>query len=106
MAAKASTEAPPNTQPRQRQKVHIRIEYSAKGPPGPVLGERCETLVRMLVQGDAGVVDGRKAGDGAVDIYVITRFPAHTIELARKSTSELGLADRTTIGIVKEKAVR
>jgi len=105
MAAKVGAEDPPSTQTRQRQKVRIRIEYNGKGPPGPVLAGRCETLVRMLVEGDAGVIDRRTAGDGAVNIYVITRFPDHTIELAQRSTSELGLADRTTIGIVKEKAV-
>ena len=105
MSARASTEEPPSTQPRQRQKVHIRVEYTSKGPPGPLLTERCEMLVRMLVEGDAGVIDGRKAGDGAVDIFVITRFPDHTIELARRSAKELGLANRTTIRIAQEKAV-
>jgi hypothetical protein len=103
MAVRASTEDSPSTQPRQRQKVHIRIEYTGKGPPGPVLTERCETLVRMLVEGDAGIIDERKAGDGAVDIYVVTRFAEHTIELARRAAHELGLADRATIKIVPER---
>lgn len=99
MTARASTEDPPS----KRQKVHIRIGYTGKGRPGPQLAQRCETLVRMLVHGDAGVVDERRAGDGAVDIYVVTRFPDHTIELARRITNELGLAARTTIRMAAER---
>ena len=95
---------PPASQPTgQRQRVHIRITYAGKGQPGPKLAERCETLVDMLVEADAGVIDGRKTGGGAADVYVFTRFSKHTIETARRIANELGIGNRTTIKISDSK---
>jgi hypothetical protein len=96
MAARASGDDPPSTQPRPRTTVRIRIKVAASGEPN------CETLVCMLVQGDAGVIDERKTSKGIADIYVVTRFPEHTIEVARRATKELGLAHMATIGVVPE----
>ena len=101
MTGKESTTPASSKQINARQKVHIRIKYRRKGQPGRQLKERCDTLVDMLVEDDAGVIEGRKDGDGEVVIYVATRFADHTIERARKIVNELKL-DRATIEIVEE----
>ena len=101
-AARVTTDDPPSTRPSPRKKVHIRIEYSGEGPPGPALAQSCESLVRMLVEGDAGVIDERKTGNGAVDLYVITRFADHTANVARRSINELGLSDRSAIRVLRD----
>ena len=96
--------ASPSSKPASvRQGVHIRITYTGKGPPGPQLAQRCDTLVAMLVEADAGVIDRRPAPDGAVDIVVVTRFADHTIEQARKILAELGIADRSTVKLADAK---
>jgi hypothetical protein len=59
----------------------------------------------MLIEADAGEIHERKAGDGAVSIYVVTRFADHTIEKAWKIVNELGLAARATIRIDSGKVV-
>jgi hypothetical protein len=103
MTGKEST-IPASSKPAKvRQKVHIRIGYKGKGQPGKQLTERCDTLVDLLVEADAGMIEGRKSGDGAVDIYVVTRFAGHTIEQAQKIVNELGIATRATIEIVDNK---
>jgi hypothetical protein len=91
---------------RRLQRVQIVVHYEGKGQPGPLLKERCDTLVAMLVEADAGVIDKRTAGEGLVTIQVITRFADHTTEQATKAVRELGLSDRATIGVVPDKADR
>ncbi len=101
MIGKEST-TPASSKPANvRQKVHIRIGYKGKGQPGRQLRERCDTLVEMLVEDDAGVIEGRKDGDGEVVIYVVTRFAGYTLEQAQKIVNELKI-DRATITIVEE----
>jgi hypothetical protein len=100
MSTKATT-APGN----RLQRVQILVRHDGKGA-GPILKQRCDTLVAMLVEADAGVIDKRTAGEGAVTIEVITRFAEHTTEQATKAVRELGLSDRTTIGVVADKAER
>jgi hypothetical protein len=43
-------------------------------------------------------------GGGALNVFVVTRFHGHTTELVRRAAAELGLAGRTTIRVVIEKA--
>jgi hypothetical protein len=99
MASRMST-VPASSKTSGRQKVHIQIAYRGKGEPGKQLKERCDTLVEMLVDSDAGVIAERKAGNGAVDVYVVTGFADHTVEMARKTANELGISARTTIKIL------
>ncbi len=103
--AKPATAAPPSSARGARQKVLIRIGYQGKGPPGPQLAERCDVLAKMLVEADAGTIHEHKAGGGAVDIQVVTRFADHTIETGWKIVKELGLTDRATINVEPGKAV-
>jgi hypothetical protein len=104
MASDAGTGDPPSTKPGKRQKVHIRIEYPGGGDPELVLVRQCDTLVGMLGERDAGAVDRRRAGDGAVDIFIASRFPGHTREVAEKAVAKLGLAESATIKIVTGEA--
>ena len=104
MASKQST-VPASSKTAGRQKVHIQVTYRGKGEPGKQLKERCDTLVEMLVESDAGVIAEHKAGNGTVDIYVITGFADHTAETARKTANELGISARTTIKIMDEMKV-
>ena len=104
MASKKST-GPASSETVARQKVHIQVTYRGKGEPGKQLKEQCDTLVEMVVELDAGVIAERKAGNGAVDIYVVTGFADHTVETARKTAKELGISARTTIKILDEKKV-
>jgi hypothetical protein len=104
MASKKSTVLAPSKTAR-RQKVHIQVTYRSKGEPGKQLKEQCDTLVEMVGEADAGVIAERKSGNGTVDIFVITRFADHTIETARKTANELGIAARTTIKILDETKV-
>jgi hypothetical protein len=60
----------------------------------------------MLVEADAGSVQERRAGGGAVDIYVLTRFADRTTEQARRIANELGIGLRTTVQIDTGKAGR
>jgi hypothetical protein len=103
MDGKGDPASPSSKPARVRQRVHIRITYAGKGPPGPQLAERCNTFVSMLVEADAGVIERRPAGDGTVDIVVVTRFADHTIEQARKILAELGIADRATVKLADTK---
>jgi hypothetical protein len=105
MSGKANT-AVAETQDRTRQKVQIRIRYTGKGQPGPKLSERCDTLVDMLVEADAGTIQDRKAGNGMVEFNVVTRFADHTKERAWKIINELGLASRATVQVDNGKAGR
>ena len=50
-----------------RRTVLIRIGYAGKGQPGKQLRERCDTLVDMIVEADAGLIAGRKDGVGEVE---------------------------------------
>lgn len=84
-----------------RRTVLIRIGYAGKGQPGKQLRERCDTLVDMMVEADAGVIAGRQDGDGAVIIHVLTKYPDHTIEQAQKIINELKI-DRATMKIEEE----
>ena len=104
MTGKHDPASPSSKPANERQKVHIQITYTGKGQPATKLKERCDTLVDMLVEADAGVIDGRKAGDGAVDIFVVTRFADHTIENARRIITELGLETRATVKLADAKA--
>jgi hypothetical protein len=104
MASKKST-VPASSRTAGRQRVHIQITYRGKGEPGKQLKERCDTLVEMLVESDAGVIAERKSGNGAVDIYVVTGFADHTAETVQKTAKELGISARTTIKILDEKKV-
>jgi len=105
MAGKASTADMPGTGNGLRQRVHIRIAYQGRGKPGPQLAERCEALVHELaLETDIGKPHEHKAGDGSVDIYVITRSAEHTIKTAWRIVNALGLAARATIQIDNEKA--
>jgi len=88
-----------------RKKVHIQVTYRGKGEPGKQLKEQCHTLVEMLGEADAGVIAERKAGNGAVDIYVVTGFADHTVETARKTANELGISARTKITILDDEKV-
>ena len=101
MTGKEST-TPASSKPvNARRKVHIRIKYRRKGQPGRQLRERCDTLVDMLVEDDAGVIEARKDGEGEVVIYVVTRFADYTVEQAQKIVNELKI-ERATITIVEE----
>ena len=104
MASKRST-VPATSKTVERKKVHIQVTYRGKGEPGKQLKERCNTLVEMLVESDAGVIAERKSGNGTVDIYVVTGFADHTVETARKTANELGISGRTTIKIQDEAKV-
>ena len=84
-----------------RRTVLIRIGYAGKGQPGKQLRERCDTLVDMIVEADAGLIAGRKDGVGEVVVHVITKYPDHTIETAQKIVNELKI-DRTTMKIEDE----
>jgi hypothetical protein len=84
-----------------RRTVLIRIEYAGKGQPGKQLRERCDTLVEMMKEADAGVIAGRKDGVGEVVIHVLTKYPDHTIEQAQKFINELKI-DRATTKIEEE----
>jgi len=107
MAGKASTADVPGTGNGQRQRVHIRIAYQGRGEPGPLLAERCETLVHDLaLETDVGKPHEHKAGGGSVDIRVLTRSANHTIRTAWKIVNALGLAARATIQIDDGKAAR
>lgn len=86
-----------------RHRVHIRVTYTGKGQPGPQLGERCDTMADMLVEADAGVIEGTRRGDGSVDIYIATRYPDSTIARARSIARELRIGDRTTVRIADDK---
>ena len=62
-----SDPASPSSKPASvRQRVHIRVGYAGKGQPGPQLAQRCDLLVSMLTEVDAGVIEPRKVGDGAL----------------------------------------
>ena len=104
MASKKSA-GPASSKTAGRRKVHIQVTYRGKGEPGKQLKERCDTLVEMVVESDAGVIAERKSGNGAVDIYVVTGVADHTVETARKTANELGISARTTIKIMDEKKV-
>jgi hypothetical protein len=104
MASTMST-VPASSKTSGRQKVHIQVTYRGKGEPGKQLKEQCDTLVEMVGEADAGVITERKAGNGAVDIYVVTRFADHTVETARKTAKELGIFGRTTITILDDAKV-
>jgi hypothetical protein len=96
--------ASPSSKPASvRQRVHIRVGYTGKGQPGPQLAQRCDLLVSMLVEADAGVIEPRRVGDGAVDVFVVTRFADHTIGAARKILAELGIASRSTVKLADAK---
>ena len=84
-----------------RRTVLIRIGYAGKGQPGKQLRERCDTLVDMINEADAGVITGRKDGVGEVVIHVLTKYPGHTIEQAQKFINELKI-DRATTKIEDE----
>lgn len=84
-----------------RRTVLIRIEYAGKGQPGKQLRERCDTLVEMIKEADAGVIAGRKDGVGEVVIHVLTKYPDHTIEQAQRIINELKI-DRATTKIEGE----
>ena len=84
-----------------RRTVLIRIEYAGKGQPGKQVRERCDTLVDMMVEADAGVIAGRQDGNGAVIIHVITKYPDHAVEQAQKIINELKM-DRATVKIEEE----
>jgi hypothetical protein len=100
MSIKADT-APAN----RLQRVQILVRHDGK-VPGPLLKERCDTLIAMLVEADAGVIDRKPASEGVITIHVITRFAGHTTEQAAKAAGELGLSDRATISVVTDKADR
>lgn len=104
MAIKESTPPASSKPATVRQRVHIQVKYTGKGQPGEQLRERCDTLEKMLAEQDAGTVAGRDAGEGAVNIYVATRFPDHTKEKARQIVNELGIAARTTMKLVDGKS--
>ncbi len=72
-----------------RRTVLIRIEYAGNGQPERQLRERCDTLVGMMVEADAGVISGREDGNGAVIIHVLTKYPKRTTETARKIINDL-----------------
>jgi hypothetical protein len=96
--------ASPSSKPASvRQRVQIRVEYAGKGQPGPHLAQRCDLLVSLLVERDAGVIEPRKVGDGAVDVFVVTRFAEHTIVTARSILVELGIADRSTVKLAERR---
>lgn len=101
MTGKESTTPASSKPAKVRQKVHIRIRYNRKGQPGRQLRERCDTLVDMLVEDDAGVIEGRRDSDGEVVIYVVTVFADYTIERAQKIVNELKI-ERATIKVVEE----
>ena len=102
--ARREASAAPGTRPGPRQKVHIRIAYQGKGPPGPILRERCDRVEESLVQEAGGTIGESRCGDGTVDIYVSTREAQRTIPVAWKIISHLGLGARTTIKIADSKA--
>ena len=95
---------PRGTHPGPRQKVHIRIAYQGKGPPGPILRERCDRVEETLAQEAGGTLGESRYGDGTVDIYVSTREAQRTIPAAWKIINHLGLSARTTIKIADGKA--
>jgi hypothetical protein len=104
MVSKMST-VPASSKTVGRQKVHIQVTYRGKGEPGKQLKEQCDTLVEMVGEADAGVIAERKAGNGAVDIYVVTGFADHTVETVRRTAKDLGIYARTTIKILAETKV-
>ncbi len=106
MAAKATTARAPSMHNGPRQKVHIRIRYEGRGRPGPQLMGRCDALADRLVQAEVGKIQDRAAGDGAVDIYVVTRSADRTVEKAWEIINDLGIAARATIQIDSGKAGR
>jgi len=84
-AAMASTGDAPGAGNGRRQKVHIRIAYQGRGQPGPQLAERCEALVKGLaLETDVGASHDRRAGNGAVDIYVVR--PAPSVDVIEAGT--------------------
>ncbi len=101
MADEAITETAVRQKVKGRRTVLIRIGYAGKGQPGKQLRERCDTLVDMISEADAGVIAGRKDGDGEVVIHVLTKYPGHTIEQAQKIINELKI-DRATTKIEEE----
>jgi hypothetical protein len=101
MTDEAITEAALRQKVKGRRTVLIRIGYAGKGQPGKQLRERCDTLVDMMNEADAGVIAGRKDGGGEVVIYVLTKYPGHTIEQAQKFINELKI-DRATAKIEEE----
>jgi len=101
MADEKITEAALKQNVNVRRTVLVRIGYPGKGQPGKELRNRCETLVSMITEADAGVIAGRKDGVGEVVIYVITKYPYHTIEQAQKFINELEI-ERATIKIEDE----
>lgn len=103
MSGKSDPASPSSKPASVRQRVHIRVEYAGKGQPGPQLAQRCDLLVSMLTEADAGVIEPRKVGDGVVDIFVVTRFADHTIVTARKILVELGIDKRSTVKLAEPK---
>jgi len=95
------TEAALRQKAKGRRTVLIRIGYAGSGQPGKQLRERCDTLIDMMAEADAGVIAGRKDGVGAVIIHVLTKYPDHTVEQAQKIINELKI-DRATMKIEDE----
>lgn len=85
-----------------RRKVHIQIAYMGKGPPGPLLREKCARVEETLAEKDAGTIgDDSTSGDGLVHIFVNTREPQKAITEAWKIVNHLGLSARATIKIAE-----
>src|SRR5262245_37912928 len=99
MSSRASA-APVATPPvGPRQSVHIRVTYTGKGPPGPNLRSRCETLGHKLVEAEAGQIQRSTSGEGSVDIYVMTRNTPSTVTKAWEILNGLGLSSRSTVKV-------
>ena len=95
------TEAVLRQRTNGRRTVLIKIRYAGKGQPGRQLRDRCDTLVNMINDADAGVIAGRRDGVGEVIIHVLTKYSDHTIEQAQKFINELEI-DRATMKIEDE----
>ena len=102
MAGKESV-APASGKPGPRLKLHIRIAYMGEGPPGPQMRERCERIEATLVEENAGTIAPGAMGNGAVDIYVMTRHVDKTRAVAWTVINDLGLAGRSTVCVVDGK---
>ena len=79
-----------------RRDVRIRIAYAGR-TPGPLLASKREELERRLCADNAGTAVRNVAGDGAVNLTIVTADADRTREIAWKHVNDLGLTSRTTI---------